>query len=346
MAIDSRPASVNVVSVLLTQLLPPALSISAMDYTLRYGSSPSAEVYKSYSSQYNTARGRQGDLCLPVAVINGKKICDTPWANECHWEVDFPIEPSEMEKDEMSIMAQPYTWECKFAWLVISGAYQASGHVLKNQHDRDGQLVDLYNLMLKIYEIATENDLYKQIGDNVVKQSKECSIFISNYGSRRYLYRILTGSEASTRIQDFRVSFGDLQKAFTSGQIDLTTRGVLEIKSFVLSQGNLSTTAGFLYSVSTDSKSKLAELVPQARPPAIAWCLDGTRQESLLRITNRVTHGEESVFWVSGVAGCGKSSLMGSMIDYMRDQFGARTSRLAAFIRFDRNQYNGCQHVV
>ncbi|KAF5371606.1 hypothetical protein D9758_003470 [Tetrapyrgos nigripes] len=464
---DSRPVSVNVFSIVIAQLLPPAPSVPAVDYTLHYGTCPSAEVHTrcalpswplqtlayllSVTGADTTPLAEDKKTYVySVAVTNGKKTYDTPWANECHWEVDFPIEPSdtihavsfklyrtrknlpiwrhrnlgsasfetqmiedteeageakEMKtdmkaekstKDSLTLVVKAvgpetspnansdpsgtlgappnvaHKWNppdipenllenaetlggmlqliqpfkevfdsiaefhpvAKGAWLVVSGAYQ----VLKNQHDRDGQLVDLYNLMMKTYEIATENDLYKRVGDKklcvvidaMVKQSKECSIFISNYGSRRYLYRILTGSEASTRIQDYKASFSDLQKAFTSSQIDLTARRVLEIESIVLSQ---------------ESKSKLVELAPSTRSPgAITRCKYGTRQQSLLKITNWITQGDESVFWLNGVAGCGKSSLMGTMIQVIQ-QMGAR-SRLAAFIRFDRSAYNEARVVV
>ncbi|KAF5371600.1 hypothetical protein D9758_003476 [Tetrapyrgos nigripes] len=312
---DSQPASVNVFSVLIAQLLPPAPSVPTL---LTMAPGLRLKSIQVTQADATTLVEDKETYVYSVAVTDGKRTYNTPWANECRWEVDYPIEPSDtvhavslelyrkrkklqrlpcsrklgkasfdtqMIEDTEEVgeakgpetsssansdpsgtlgappnvalpdipkklldnaetlggvlqLIQPFKEVfdniaevhpvAKGAWLVVSGAYQ----VLKNQHDRDGQLVDLYNLMMKTYEIATENDLYQQDGDKklcavidaMVKHSKECSIFISNYGSRGYLYRILTGSEASTRIQDYRVSFSDLQKAFTSDQIDLTTR--------------------------------------------------------------------------------------------------------------------------
>ncbi|KAF5371750.1 hypothetical protein D9758_003465 [Tetrapyrgos nigripes] len=228
----------------------------------------------------------------------------------------------------------------KGLWLVVSSAYQ----VMENQHDKDTQLVNLYNLMMKTYNTATENDLYKQVGDKklsavidaMVKQSKECSVFIANYGSRGYLAR-LEDFEASRTIQKFSDDFNGLEKAFATGQLGLATRTVLETKALVaaMSQGLLS----------ADLERKLVGLAPSTRSPgAIAHCKYGTRQQSLLKITGWTTQGKESVFWLYGVAGCGKSSLMGTMIEIIQ-QMGTR-SRLAAFIRFDRGVFDEARVVV
>ncbi|THU97980.1 hypothetical protein K435DRAFT_589840, partial [Dendrothele bispora CBS 962.96] len=64
----------------------------------------------------------------------------------------------------------------------------------------------------------------------------------------------------------------------------------------------------------------------------------GTRRATIRKIMNWMVLGEESIFWLFGVAGSGKSSLMGTLHNMFVDM--GFKSRLAAFIRFDRNYYN------
>ncbi|KAF9259833.1 hypothetical protein L218DRAFT_832165, partial [Marasmius fiardii PR-910] len=60
----------------------------------------------------------------------------------------------------------------------------------------------------------------------------------------------------------------------------------------------------------------------------------GTRQNTLSRITDWIFQGKESILWLSGVAGCGKSSVMATLNNQLI-KMGC-SSRLATFICFDR----------
>jgi hypothetical protein len=62
--------------------------------------------------------------------------------------------------------------------------------------------------------------------------------------------------------------------------------------------------------------------------------MDGTREATIRKVTKWVLQGKEPIMWLSGLAGTGKSSLMGTL----SDTFGTDMKRLAAFVRFDRNQ--------
>ncbi|KAE9394761.1 hypothetical protein BT96DRAFT_181262 [Gymnopus androsaceus JB14] len=66
--------------------------------------------------------------------------------------------------------------------------------------------------------------------------------------------------------------------------------------------------------------------------------MPGTRKETLQLITHWIANGEQSVLWIHGLAGTGKSSLMGSLSDVALEM--GLVSWLGAFIRFDRFKYS------
>ncbi|KAF9258405.1 hypothetical protein L218DRAFT_845325, partial [Marasmius fiardii PR-910] len=59
----------------------------------------------------------------------------------------------------------------------------------------------------------------------------------------------------------------------------------------------------------------------------------GTRQSTLSRITHWIFEGKESILWLSGVAGCGKSSVMATLNNQLINM--GCSSCLATFICFD-----------
>ncbi|KAK7434588.1 hypothetical protein VKT23_020124 [Stygiomarasmius scandens] len=67
-------------------------------------------------------------------------------------------------------------------------------------------------------------------------------------------------------------------------------------------------------------------------------CMDGTRQHTLSKVVEWIIFGKEPVLWLSGVAGCGKSSIMGSLSDLCLKM--GSINHLAAFIRFDHGGFN------
>ena len=63
-------------------------------------------------------------------------------------------------------------------------------------------------------------------------------------------------------------------------------------------------------------------------------CLHGTREDLLRSITEWATNlsGEQRLFWLHGVAGCGKTTLATTIANVFREQ-----DRLGAFLFFDRD---------
>ena len=83
-------------------------------------------------------------------------------------------------------------------------------------------------------------------------------------------------------------------------------------------------------------RTTLEKLGPTFHLPPRSSCVVGTRLETIRSITTWIVAGNEEVLWLKGLAGVGKSSLMGSIKDLtlaMGDH-----GRLGAFLRFDRIQ--------
>ncbi|KAF9261214.1 hypothetical protein L218DRAFT_506899 [Marasmius fiardii PR-910] len=76
----------------------------------------------------------------------------------------------------------------EIAWFVISSAFR----VVIAQHERDQEIVDLFDEMSRVYETATTEDILNRIEefstlfDAMVMHTTDCCIFISNYSSGGY----------------------------------------------------------------------------------------------------------------------------------------------------------------
>jgi hypothetical protein len=64
--------------------------------------------------------------------------------------------------------------------------------------------------------------------------------------------------------------------------------------------------------------------------------MPGTRKSTLAKAAQWISSGSEPVLWVFGIAGTGKSSVMSSLLEILDNH----TTRMAAFIRFDRAQFS------
>ncbi|KAK7041906.1 hypothetical protein VNI00_008887 [Paramarasmius palmivorus] len=202
--------------------------------------------------------------------------------------------------------------------------------VVKSQHERDKAVVALYDVMIETYEIAINKKALNQDGDfselfeRIVRQSEECSIYLSKYMLQGHLYQVVDFWGTTSKISELNVAFEHLQERFFKTQVEVTTVAVLSMRSTV---------------ESLQRKETLQILKPSKnilRPKS--HCMPGTRRASITKILNWAFHGDQSVLWISGIAGCGKSSLIGTLHNTL-SMFGFN-SRLAAFIRFDRSEYN------
>ncbi|THU99206.1 hypothetical protein K435DRAFT_504195 [Dendrothele bispora CBS 962.96] len=186
--------------------------------------------------------------------------------------------------------------------------------------------------MLITYQVATQNDFltetlrnnsnFQNIFDSMVKHSMDCYIFISDFQSRNLVSQMLQFDAGST-IDKYTQVFKDLEARLNGTQITVTAVSLLKVKSEI-------------EEINLDSKLKLLKVRDTLRPKS--HCLPGTRRATIRKIMNWTVEGKGSIFWLFGVAGSGKSSLLGTLHNMFVDM--SFESRLAAFIRFDRNDYN------
>lgn len=82
----------------------------------------------------------------------------------------------------------------------------------------------------------------------------------------------------------------------------------------------------------------LDRLKPKTHLGPRSTCLHGTRVETIGFVLSWIARSNGSILWLSGLAGTGKSSIMGTIACHAREM-GVQ-SRLGAFIRFDRLEMN------
>jgi hypothetical protein len=92
------------------------------------------------------------------------------------------------------------------------------------------------------------------------------------------------------------------------------------------------------YQYDLEMKTTLQQLEPKQPLGPRSICLPGTRARTISLILSWIMECNGGILWLSGLAGTGKSSIMGSIVDHAHDMDGR--SHLGAFIRFDRVQMN------
>ncbi|PBK89102.1 hypothetical protein ARMGADRAFT_936723, partial [Armillaria gallica] len=73
--------------------------------------------------------------------------------------------------------------------------------------------------------------------------------------------------------------------------------------------------------------------------------MPGTRKETIKYLLTWITDCDDSVLWCSGLAGTGKSSLVGTLHNRLCLDM-SRRSRLATFIRYDRTSYRDSSGLI
>ncbi|PBK66175.1 hypothetical protein ARMSODRAFT_891031, partial [Armillaria solidipes] len=73
--------------------------------------------------------------------------------------------------------------------------------------------------------------------------------------------------------------------------------------------------------------------------------MQGTRVETINALVSWIGECDDSILWCSGLAGTGKSSLVGTLHSLLSFHTSSR-SRLAAFIRYDRTEYPNSSELI
>ncbi|KAL4068832.1 hypothetical protein V8B97DRAFT_754129 [Scleroderma yunnanense] len=197
------------------------------------------------------------------------------------------------------------------AWRALTSIYT----IIKSQIDQDSRLDALASLMCDTYKFIDEVKLLPEriptIEDTIRKlltQTVECTMFIRECNGYGFGERLKSTASMARQVDDFTQSFIALKEALASG---LT----LQISM----------------SVETQNLMKLnpTEMDDPLRPE----CLPNTRLDIIADIHDWVLTPtlKQSIFWLHGFPGAGKSAIATSVANMFRDQ-----RRLGAFVFFTR----------
>ncbi len=89
----------------------------------------------------------------------------------------------------------------------------------------------------------------------------------------------------------------------------------------------------------------LKKLEPKQELGPKSTCMPGTRVETINYLLTWIAEYDDGVLWCSGLAGTGKSALVGTLHKLLSFQMSGR-SHLAAFIRYDRTEYRNSSELI
>ncbi|KAK7015214.1 hypothetical protein VNI00_019144 [Paramarasmius palmivorus] len=130
----------------------------------------------------------------------------------------------------------------RIAFIVVSKIYD----VIKAKHEQNEAIIALHGVMVATYKIAVEKDALNELGDfsglfdEIVRQSEECYVFLSNYILKGCLSQVMDLWKTSSKIEDFKHAFEELQKQFFNTQVEVTMVTVLYTQRVVESIGKSS----------------------------------------------------------------------------------------------------------
>ncbi|KAK7016171.1 WD40-repeat-containing domain protein [Favolaschia claudopus] len=211
----------------------------------------------------------------------------------------------------------------ELAWSVTSSLYQ----VIQGQVDRDQKVTYLVATMTDIYTaveaLNTDPEKVALLEDTllaVAKQTIECTLFVREYCNQGFQGRMLhqTFVDPSDKIQNFMEAFDNLRTSLNTA---------INVQTALVSMKMSNNIDRFGHNIMLE-RLRPADNDLSERDQ----CLTGTRTEILSFISQwLLTPYNETILWVGGLAGSGKSALAASIASRM-----AGMSRLGAIHFFNR----------
>ncbi|TFK48385.1 hypothetical protein OE88DRAFT_1684404 [Heliocybe sulcata] len=207
------------------------------------------------------------------------------------------------------------------AWGLLSLAW----NVLQAERNRTKKVLDLWGSMVEAYKVAQEDDIlqkvdeFKELFSDLMKQTSECALFLSQYFSGGF-FRRLTNVAADKKIEEFQGSFSDFHEAFRNRAQRTTV--IVSLASYECVK--------FI-----ERQVVLQRLQPHPQDgSADSRCLSGTRSEYIDRVLRWFSQEESSTLWLTGPLGSGKTTLAFSIAEHISN---IGRGRLGAFILFRRD---------
>ncbi|KAF7347058.1 WD40 repeat-like protein [Mycena venus] len=209
------------------------------------------------------------------------------------------------------------------AWSVLTSVYKA----LEAKLEADQKIVGLAETMAEVYSFTDDVDFLKdkiKTLENVILkitiQTIECSFFIREYTGHGFLGSLVqtTLTDVSEKIEQFSQCLKQLKQQF-----DHATEVQILFFSAKIGKG-----------VETLVKSNLLQQLKYHTFYATErkTCLTGTRVNILAKLTEHLStvHPETNVYWLSGVAGSGKSTIANTVAQHFQS-----LQRLGVYIHFN-----------
>ncbi|KAJ7611219.1 WD40-repeat-containing domain protein [Roridomyces roridus] len=210
------------------------------------------------------------------------------------------------------------------AWKILTFVYK----VVQKQQETDGKIIKLAQRMDEVYSFVKDleflpqkiKSLEQQVSA-IVKQTVECALFIQEYNQHGFSRHALEGiwDTKQQEIDGLCETLLKLKEAFEGG---------LTVQSLFMSTKIMERLDG------VEQSDTLKRLNPTDMNAGLrTTCLLGTREKLLGNITDWITlpSATGNVLWLSGVAGCGKSTISTTMSERFR-----ALDRLGAFLFFQR----------
>ncbi|KAJ7611212.1 hypothetical protein FB45DRAFT_1065901 [Roridomyces roridus] len=210
------------------------------------------------------------------------------------------------------------------AWKILTSVYK----VVQKQQETDGKIVKLAQTMDEVYSFVKDLDFLpqklkalEQQASAIVKQTVECALFIQEYNHHGFGRHAVEGiwDTKQQKINDLCETLLKLKAAFEGGLI---------VQSLFMSTKIMDKLDGL------EQSEMLKRLNPNDMNAGLrTTCLPGTRQKLLDEIAEWITvpSATGNVLWLSGVAGCGKSTISTTISERFR-----ALDRLGAFLFFQR----------
>ncbi|KAK0200219.1 hypothetical protein DFS33DRAFT_1395744 [Desarmillaria ectypa] len=231
------------------------------------------------------------------------------------------------------------------AWGFLSIGFE----VLKNQRDTKQAICDLYKDMISVYEAFSRDDILEQrdglhgIYSSLFKQTIECAIFIEGYAKKSEI-ECFFAMNVSGQTEKFRQAFIDLKSQLSMGFTKESIIVTLGVQQLVIGVREL--VIGVQERVDAQIMREQLQCLksPKELGPK-STCMQGTRVETINRMMSWIAQCNGGTMWCKGLAGTGKSSLMGTLHDLLTADIGGR-SRLAVFVRYDRIEYSNASKLI
>ncbi|PBK88973.1 hypothetical protein ARMGADRAFT_347556 [Armillaria gallica] len=216
------------------------------------------------------------------------------------------------------------------AWSIVSVGI----NILDSQVKTNEVVKDLYATMLSTYEQASKDELWKgrnrlgSVYDSLFKYTIECSIFINGYMQKGWAGRMFS-LDLAEKAKEFQEGFEDLRDQLHAGITTETLLVTLELEEKIDDIG---------------MQELLRDLCPPAVLKAKSKCMNHTRTETINDLMSWITQCSGGVLWCNGIAGTGKSSIVGTLHEFLTFH-ASECDRLAAFIRYD-TEYQNTSHLI